>query len=98
MFVDDFEEKDNDSVLILKQISFVVSNKWSAEKNLSVMMIKWSIHFKCLNTYTEKFIQKHLNFICSTETAFCLMFKSFLNDETKILYVMQFLMKESQNA
>jgi len=41
MFVDDFEKKENnDSILILKQTSSVVSNKQSAEKNLSVMMIK----------------------------------------------------------
>jgi len=95
MFVNDFEEENNDNVLILKQTSSVVSNEWSAEKNLSVMMIKWSIYFKYLNTYTEKFIQKHLNFICSTEMMFCLMFENFFNNETKILYVMQFLMRES---
>jgi len=29
---------------------------------------------------------------------FCLTSENFLNNETKILYVMQFLMKESQNA
>jgi len=40
MFVDDFEEKNNDSVLILRQISSIVSNKQSAEKNLNIMMIK----------------------------------------------------------
>jgi len=40
IFVDDLEKENNDSVLILKQTSSVVSNKWSAEKNLSVMMIK----------------------------------------------------------
>ncbi len=40
MFVDDFKEENNNSVFILKQTSSVVSNKQSAEKNLSVMMIK----------------------------------------------------------
>jgi len=93
--VNDFEEENNDSVLILKWASFIVSNKWSAEKNLSVMMIKWSIYFEHLNIYNEKSVQKHLNFICSAETAFCLMSENFFNDEMKILYIMQFLMKES---
>jgi len=98
MFVDNFEEENNDSVFISKQTSFVVSNKWSAKKNLSVMMIKWSIHSEHLNIYTEKFIQKHLNFICSTKTVFHLMFENFFNNKTKILYVMQFLMRESWDA
>jgi len=40
MFVDDFKEKNNNSVLILRQASSVVLNKWSAKKNLSVMIIK----------------------------------------------------------
>jgi len=40
MFVDDFKEENNNSVFILKQTSSIVSNKQSAEKNLSVMMIK----------------------------------------------------------
>ena len=61
-------------------------------------MLKRNIHLKHLNTYTEKTIQKHLNFVCSTETAFCLMLKNFLKDKAKILYVMQFLMRESQDA
>ncbi len=62
------------------------------------MMLKRNIHLKHLNTYTEKTIQKHLNFVCSTETAFCLMLKNFLKDKVKILYIMQFLMREPQNA
>jgi len=96
--VNDFKKENNNSVLILRQTSFVVLNKQSAEKNLSVMIIKWSIHSEYLNIYNEKFIQKHLNFICSTETVFHLMFENFFNDEMKILYVMQFLMKESWDA
>jgi len=41
MFVNDFEKKENNNnVFILKQISSVVLNKQSAEKNLSAMMIK----------------------------------------------------------
>jgi len=96
MFVNDLEkEENNDSVFILKQTSSVVLNKWSAEKNLSVMMIKWSIHSEHLNIYNEKSVWKHLNFICSAEMTFHLMFENFLNDEMKIFYVMQFLMRES---
>jgi len=40
MFVNDFKEKNNNSVFILKQTSFIVLSKQSAEKNLSVMMIR----------------------------------------------------------
>jgi len=41
MFVNDIEkEENNDSVFILKQVSSVVSNKQSAKKNLSVIIIK----------------------------------------------------------
>jgi len=40
MFIDDLEKKNNDSVFILRQTFFVVSNKQSAEKNFNVMMIK----------------------------------------------------------
>jgi len=98
MFVDNFKKKDNNNVLISKQTSSVILNKWSFKKNLSIIIIKQSIHLKHLNTYTEKFIQKHLNFIHNTETVFCLMSENFFNDEMKILYIMQFLMKESQNA
>jgi len=39
-FIDNLEEENNDSVLILRQAFSVVSNKQFAEKNLSVMMIK----------------------------------------------------------
>ncbi len=54
MSVDDFEKENNDNVLSLRQASSVVSNKWFTKKNLSIMMIKWSIHSECLNTYTKK--------------------------------------------
>ncbi len=62
------------------------------------MMLKRNICSECLNIYTEKMIQKHLNFVHSAETVFCLMLKNFLKNEVKILYVMQFLMRKSQNA
>ncbi len=62
------------------------------------MMLKRNIHSEHLNIYTEKTVQKHLNFVHSTETAFCLMLKNFLKDEAKILYIMQFLMRKPQNA
>ncbi len=62
------------------------------------MMLKRNIHSECLNIYTEKMIQKHLNFVHSTETAFCLMSENFLKNKAKILYIMQFLMRKPQNA
>jgi len=41
IFVHDLEkEENNNSVFISKQTFFVVSNKQSAEKNLSIMIIK----------------------------------------------------------
>jgi len=62
------------------------------------MMLKRNICSECLNIYTEKTVQKHLNFICSTETVFHLMLKNFLKNKAKILYVMQFLMRKPWNA
>jgi len=62
------------------------------------MMLKRNICSEHLNIYTEKTVQKHLNFVCSAETVFHLMLKNFLKDKAKILYVMQFLMREPQNA
>ncbi len=62
------------------------------------MMLKKNICSEHLNIYTEKTVQKHLNFVCSAETVFHLMLKNFLKDEAKILYIMQFLMRESQDA
>jgi len=59
------------------------------------MMLKRNICSEHLNIYTEKMVQKHLNFVCSTETVFHLMLKNFLKNKAKILYVMQFLMRES---
>jgi len=97
--VDDSSDSETDhTFFILKHTQFIAFIKWPAENYLSTMMLKRNIHLKHLNTYTEKTIQKHLNFVCSTETAFCLMLKNFLKDKVKILYIMQFLMREPQNA
>ncbi len=79
---------------ILKHTQFIAFIKRFVENYLSTMMSKRNICSECLNIYTEKTVQKHLNFIHSAETAFHLMLKNFLKDEAKILYVMQFLMKE----
>jgi len=61
-------------------------------------MLKRNICSEHLNIYTEKTVQKHLNFVHSAETAFRLMLKNFFKDKAKILYIMQFLMRKSQDA
>ncbi len=61
-------------------------------------MLKRNICSEHLNIYTEKTVQKHLNFVHSAETAFCLMLKNFFKDKAKILYIMQFLMRKLQDA
>ncbi len=91
---DSSDSKADHTSFILKHTQFIAFIKRSAENYLSTMMLKRNICSECLNIYTEKTVQKHLNFICSAETAFCLMPENFLKDEAKILYVMQFLMKE----
>ncbi len=97
--VDDSSDLKTDYISsILKHTQFIAFIKQSAENYLSTMMLKRNICSECLNIYTEKMIQKHLNFVCSTETAFHLMFKNFLKNKAKILYVMQFLMRKSQNT
>jgi len=83
---------------ISEHTQFIVFIKQSAENYLSTMMLKRNICSEHLNTYTEKTVQKHLNFVHSTETVFHLMLKNFLKDKAKILYIMQFLMRESQDA
>ncbi len=82
----------------MKHTQFIAFIKRPAENYLNTMMSKRNICSERLNIYTEKTVQKHLNFIYSTETVFHLMLKNFLKDEAKILYVMQFLMRKSQNA
>jgi len=95
---DPSDSKADYTSFILKHTQFIAFIKWSAENYLSTMMLKRNICSEHLNIYTEKTIQKHLNFVCSAETAFCLMPENFLKDKAKILYVMQFLMRESQDA
>ncbi len=97
--VDDSSDLKADYIsFISKHTQFIAFIKQSAENYLSTMMLKRNICSEHLNIYTEKTVQKHLNFIHSAETVFCLMLKNFLKNEAKILYVMQFLMREPQNA
>ena len=83
---------------ISEHTQFIAFIKRSAENYLSTMMLKRNICSECLNIYTEKTVQEHLNFVHSAETVFCLMSENFLKDEVKILYIMQFLMRKPQNA
>jgi len=93
--VDDSSDSETDyTSFILKRTQFIAFIKRSAENYLSTMMFKSYICSEHLNIYTEKTVQKHLNFVHSAETAFCLMLKNFLKDEVKILYIMQFLMRK----
>jgi len=92
---DSFDLKADHTSSILKHTQFIAFIKWFIENYLSTMMLKKNICSKHLNIYTEKTVQKHLNFICSAETAFCLMSENFLKNKAKILYIMQFLMRES---
>ena len=93
--VDDSSDLKTDYIsFISKHTQFIAFIKQSAENYLSTMMLKRNICSEHLNIYTEKTVQKHLNFVCSAETAFHLMLKNFLKNEAKILYVMQFLMRE----
>ncbi len=97
--VDDSSDSKADYIsFILKHIQFIAFIKRSAENYLSTMMLKKNICSEHLNIYTEKTVQEHLNFVCSTETVFHLMSENFLKNEAKILYIMQFLMRESQDA
>jgi len=95
---DPFSLKADHTSSILKHTQFIAFIKRPAENYLSTMMSKRNIWPEHLNTYTEKTVQKHLNFVRSTETAFRLTSKNFLKDEAKILYIMQFLMREPQDA
>jgi len=99
LLVDDPSDLKADYIsFISEHTQFIAFIKQSAENYLSTMMLKRNICSERLNIYTEKTVQEHLNFICSAETAFCLMLKNFFKNKAKILYVMQFLMREPQNA
>jgi len=94
--VNDSSDSEADYIsFILKHTQFIAFIKRSAEDYLSTMMLKRNICSERLNIYTEKMIQKHLNFVHSTETVFCLMSENFLKNKAKILYIMQFLMRKS---
>jgi len=95
---DPSDSEANYTLFISEHTQFIVFIKQSAENYLSTMMLKRNIHSECLNTYTEKTVQKHLNFVHSAETVFCLMLKNFLKNKAKILYIMQFLMRKSWDA
>jgi len=97
--VDDPSDLKADHIpFILKHTQFIAFIKRPAENYLSTMMLKRNICSEHLNIYTEKTIQKHLNFVHSAETVFCLMSENFLKNKAKILYVMQFLMRKPQDA
>jgi len=95
---DSFDSEADHTSFISEHTQFIAFIKWPAENYLSTMMLKRNICSEHLNIYTEKTVQEHLNFVHSTETVFHLMFKNFLKDKAKILYVMQFLMRKPQNA
>jgi len=93
--VDDFSDSETDHTpSILKHTQFIAFIKRSAENYLSTMMLKRNICSEYLNIYTEKTVQKHLNFVHSAETVFHLMSENFLKNKAKILYIMQFLMRK----
>jgi len=99
LLVNDPSDSKTDYIsFILKHIQFIAFIKRSAENYLSTMMLKRNICSEHLNIYTEKTVQKHLNFVHNTETVFHLMFKNFLKNKAKILYIMQFLMRRSQDS
>ncbi len=95
---DPFDSETDHTSFILKHIQFIAFIKRSAENYLSTMMLKRNICLECLNIYIKRTVQKHLNFVHSAETVFHLMFKNFLKNKAKILYIMQFLMRKPQNA
>ena len=88
-------KKKQEIKLLKKQIHSVASVKRSIEEAMNAVIIKKNICSEQLNIYAEKFEQKHLNFVQSIETAFCLTSENFLINKFKILYVMQFLIEES---
>ena len=97
--VNDSSDSEADYIFsISEHIQFIAFIKRSVKNYLNTMMLKRNICSEHLNIYTEKTVQKHLNFVHSAETVFHLMLKNFLKNEAKILYIMQFLMRESQDA
>ena len=91
------EQENDDSCSEQECASSVASLKQQTEEIIALMMIKRILWPECLSLYYEKTIQKHLNFCCSTETVFLLTLKNYSSNESKILYIMQFLISESHN-
>jgi hypothetical protein len=84
LLVDDSSDSKTDYISsILKHTQFIAFIKRSAENYLSTMMLKRNICSEHLNIYTEKTVQKHLNFVHSAETVFCLMLKTFLRTKQR---------------
>ena len=91
------EQENDDSCSEQECAPSIVSSKWQTEEIIALMVIKRTLQPECLPFYYKKTVQKHLDFCCSTETAFLLTFKNYLINKSKILYIMQFLMSESHN-
>ena len=98
MLVNKLIEEKQEIKLSKEQTHSVASVKRSIEEAMNAVIIKRNICPKWLSIYAEKSVQKHLNFVWSIETAFCLTLKNFLINKSKILYVMQFLIEESWNV
>ena len=91
------EQENDDSCSEQECTSSVVLLKWQTEEIIVLVVLKRTLQPECLSLYYKKIIQKHLNFCCSAETAFLLTLKNYSTDESKILYIMQFLMSKSHN-
>ena len=91
------EQKNDDSYSEQECASSVASLKQQTEEIIVLMMIKRTLWSEYLSLYYRKTVQEHLDFCCSTETAFLLTFKNYSINKVKILYTMQFLMSESCN-
>ena len=91
------EQENDDSCSEQECALSVVLLKQQTEETIMLMMIKRTLWPECLSLYYKKIIQKHLNFCCSIKMVFLLTFKNYLINESKILYIMQFLISESHN-
>ena len=63
MLVNELIKEKQEIKLSEKQIHSVASVKRSTEEAMNAVIIKRNIHFKQLNIYAEKSVQKHLNFV-----------------------------------
>ncbi len=97
--------RDKDSQVLFKKelhteffytfISSLSLMKWYAFKVVYILSAKQTQQLKNLLIYNEKFIYKHTEFIHSAVMIFYLISENFFNNYDKILFVMQFLAKES---